>query len=64
MSKKLKQKGVQILENHVIIVVEGEVCRAAGDLKVIEPIGTRQATEITEVQQEGQHTDESDRDND
>ncbi|MCI8894234.1 MAG: sporulation protein YqfD [Lachnospiraceae bacterium] len=62
--KKLKQKGVQILENHVIIVVEGEVCRAAGDLKVIEPIGTRQATEITEVQQEGQHTDESDRDND
>lgn len=62
--KKLKQKGVQILENHVIIVVEGEVCRAAGDLKVIEPIGTRQATKITEVQQEGQHTDESDRDND
>ncbi len=60
--EKLRQKGVQILENHVIIVVEDTVCRASGELVVIEPIGQRQAAAVTEVQQEGQHTDESDGD--
>ncbi len=56
--KKLEQKGVQIIENNVIIVVEGKTCRASGSLKVIEPIGRRQKTEI---QQEGQMENESDR---
>ncbi|MFP3152956.1 sporulation protein YqfD [Lachnospiraceae bacterium ZAX-1] len=40
----LTQKGVQIIENSVIIVTEGKKCQAKGSLKVIEPIGSRQIT--------------------
>ena len=58
--EKLEQKGVQIIENNVIIVSDGDICTASGTLRLIEPIGTRQSTAVTEIQQEGQMTDESD----
>lgn len=61
--KKLEQKGVQIIENNVIIVAEGKSCIAKGEIKVIESIGIRQTTTITEIRQEGQITDESDGNN-
>lgn len=57
--KKLTKKGVQIIENNVIIVTDGKNCRASGNIKVIESIGNRQTTTITEITQEGQITDES-----
>lgn len=60
---KLSEKGVQIVENNVMIVAEGKICQAKGSIKVIEPIGKRQTTEIIEIQQEGQMTDESDGNN-
>lgn len=58
-SEKLTQKGVQIIENSVIIVTDKKYCRASGTLKVIEQIGKSQATVIEEPQ-EGQIKDESD----
>lgn len=60
--EKLKEKGVQIVENNVMIVIKGKICQAEGSLKLIEPIGKRQTTEIVEIPQEGQITDESDGD--
>lgn len=56
----LTEKGVQIIENNVMIVTDGKNCTASGTLKVIEPIGTRKATSITDILQEGQIEDESD----
>lgn len=58
--EELTQKGVQIIENNVMIVTDGKNCTASGTLKVIEPIGKRKATTITDIPQEGQMTDESD----
>lgn len=58
--KKLEEKGVQIIENSVIIIAEENVCIARGTIQVVEPIGRRQATDRTKIQQEGQNTDESD----
>lgn len=58
--EKLTQKGIQIIENNVMIATDEKQCSAYGSLKVIEPIGTRQATTVTDVPQEGQITDESD----
>lgn len=60
--KELSEKGVQIIENNVMIVTDGKKCTASGEIKVIEPIGTRKATSITELPQEGQMEDESDGD--
>ncbi len=60
--KELSEKGVQIIENNVMIVTDGKNCTASGSLKVIEPIGTRKATSITDLTEEGQMEDESDRD--
>ncbi|MCI8483567.1 MAG: sporulation protein YqfD [Lachnospiraceae bacterium] len=57
---ELTQKGVQIIENNVMIVTDGKNCTASGTIKVIEPIGTRKDTTITEIPQEGQIEDESD----
>ena len=51
--EKLEQKGVQIIENNVIIVIEDDVCISKGEITVIEPIGIRKGK-----------TDESDRNND
>lgn len=62
--KELSEKGVQIIENNVMIVTDGKNCTASGDIKVIEPIGVRKATSITDLTQEGQMEDESDGDND
>lgn len=62
--KKLTQKGVQIIENNVMIVTDGKKCQASGSLKVIERIGKCQDTVISEERQEGQITDESDGEND
>ena len=62
--KELTKKGVQIIENNVMIVTDEKNCTASGSLKVIEPIGTRKATNITDIRQEGQMEDESDGDND
>lgn len=56
---KLTQKGVQIIENNVMIVSDKKYCRASGTLKVLERIGKSQAAVIEEPQ-EGQITDESD----
>lgn len=58
--KELSEKGVQIIENNVMIVTDGKNCTASGSLKVIEPIGTRNATSITDLPEEGQIEDESD----
>lgn len=62
--KELAEKGVQIIENNVMIVTDGKSCTASGALKVIEPIGVRRATSITDQPQEGQIEDESDGDSD
>lgn len=61
---ELTQKGVQIIENNVMIVTDGKSCTASGTIKVIEPIGTRRATAITDIPQEGQMENESDGDRD
>jgi similar to stage IV sporulation protein len=61
--KKLIEKGVQIIENNVIIEAEGKSCSARGEIKVIETIGKRQATTKTEIPKEGQTTNESDGNN-
>ena len=61
--KELSEKGVQIIENNVMIVTDGKNCTASGDIKVIEPIGVRKATSLTELPQEGQMEDESDGNN-
>lgn len=58
--EKLEQKGVQIIENRVMITVEDQICRAVGVLETMERIGERRATEITEIPQEGQDADEPD----
>lgn len=47
--KKLMEKGVQIVENNVIIEVNNQSCIGNGKITVIEPIGTLQETEILEV---------------
>ena len=47
-----------------MIVTDEKNCTASGSLKVIEPIGTRKATNITDIRQEGQMEDESEGDND
>lgn len=60
--KELTQKGVQIIENNVMIVVDEKNCTSSGSLTIIEPIGVRKATEITEIPQGGQTEDESDGD--
>ena len=60
--KELSEKGVQIIENNVMIETDENNCTASGSLKVIEPIGIRQATSITDLPQEGQIDDESDGD--
>ena len=62
--KKLTQKGVQIIENNVMIVTDGKKCSASGSIKVIEKIGTQKDSAISEETQEGQITDESDGEND
>lgn len=62
--KKLRQKGVQIIENNVMIVTDGKKCKASGSIKVIEKIGTQKASVISEETQEGQMTDESDGEDD
>ncbi|NBH15091.1 sporulation protein YqfD [Lachnospiraceae bacterium] len=58
--KELTEKGVQIIENNVMIVTDEKNCTASGSLKVIEPLGSRKATNITDIQQERQMEDESD----
>ncbi len=62
--KELTEKGVQIIENNVMIITDGKYCTASGSLKVIEPVGVRKATSMTDISQEGQIEDESDGDND
>ena len=61
--KKLQQKGVQIIENNVMIEAGEEFCISDGTIKVIEPMGKPRATTIDEIQQEGQNNDESDGNN-
>ncbi len=52
--EELAQKGVQIMENNVMIITDGKSCTASGAIKVIEPIGTRKGTVLTDIPQEGQ----------
>lgn len=58
--EELTQKGVQIIENNVMIVTDGKNCTASGTIKVIEPIGTPKETVLTDIPQEGLIEDESD----
>lgn len=58
--KELTEKGVQIIENNVMIVTDENNCTASGTLTVIEPIGIRKATSTTDIQHERQIEDESD----
>jgi len=58
--KELTEKGVQIIENNVMIVTDEKNCTASGTLTVIEPIGIRKATSTTDIQHERQIKDESD----
>ena len=58
--QELAQKGVQIIENNVMIVTDEKNCIASGTVRVIEPIGVRRATAMTDTQQEGQIENESD----
>ncbi len=62
--QELTQKGVQIIENNVMIVTDEKNCTASGSIRVIEPIGTRKATVMTGTQQEEPIEDESDGDSD
>ncbi|MEG1292296.1 MAG: sporulation protein YqfD [Lachnospiraceae bacterium] len=50
--KKLTQKGVQIIENNVMIVTEENQCSASGMLTVIEPIGSKQDTILSDAPNE------------
>lgn len=57
--RKLKEKGARILEEHIEIVTENGSCQASGEIKVVEPIGMRQATNLEEpaaeeIPEEGQ----------
>lgn len=49
--KKLEEKGVHIMENHVMIVAGDENCMAVGAIKVVESLGTRQAVTAEEPQE-------------
>lgn len=62
--EKLTQKGVQIIENNVMIIADEKRCSASGSLKVIEKIGKSQVSTVSEEIEEGQITDESDGEND
>lgn len=62
--KKLVEKGVQIIENNVMIVTDGKNCTARGDIIVIEPVGVRRAAIPDEPHEEGLETNESDGNND
>ena len=62
--KELTEKGVQIIENSVMIVTDEINCTAVGNLTVIEPIGVPKATNMTDISQEGLIEDESDGDSD
>lgn len=46
--EKLKEKGVQICNNHVRISVTDSCCIAKGEILVIEKIGKEQETEVVE----------------
>ena len=61
--EELTQKGVQIIENNVMIVTDTKSCTASGTLTVIEPIGERKATAATDIPQEGQMEHGSDGEN-
>ncbi len=62
--KELEEKGVEIIENNVMIVTDEINCTAVGNLTVIEPIGVPKATNMTDISQEGLIEDESDGDSD
>lgn len=47
--QKLIEKGVQIVENNVIIEVNGKSCIGSGSITVIEPIGKYKKTKILDV---------------
>ncbi len=58
--KKLLEKGVQILENHVKILDNESLCQIAIDFVTDEPLGRQEALEIqrTEEPEETNHSDE------
>lgn len=47
--KKLEEKGVHIMENHVMIIAGDENCTASGEIKVVESVGMRQAAGMEET---------------
>lgn len=58
--KKLLEKGVQILENHVKILDNESLCQIAIDFMTDEPVGRQEALEIqrTEEPEETNHSNE------
>ncbi len=51
LKKKLLEKGVQILENHVRILDNESLCQAAIDFVAEEPIGRREGLEIQRTEE-------------
>ena len=58
LKKKLLEKGVQILENHVKILDNESLCQIAIDLVAEEAVGQSQGVEIP-ITQEQEETEES-----
>ena len=58
--KKLLEKGVQILENHVKILDNESLCRITMDFVTEEPLGKQQALEMqtTEEPEETNNSNE------
>ena len=52
--KKLEEKGVQIIENNVMIKVNQSICYAKGEIICVEPISEVRWIPTEEIQQEGQ----------
>ena len=50
--KKLEEKGVHIIENHVMIIAGDENCTASGEIRVVESVGMRQAVNMEEPGEE------------
>jgi len=62
--EKCAEKGVEILENHVTMKYNAEVCVCEGIITALEPIGTHQEITGEDRAEEGtEQSDELDRDN-
>lgn len=51
--EKIGEKGVQIIENHVTILINGTECISEGTMTAVEPLGSEQAINYPEESEEG-----------